>query len=107
MRRRHRVVVLALAVITAFAGCVHRETSGEPFAPWDLRGTIVEASSDQVRVRHKSGQVVELTLDDRTAIVGAEGRATMSALTHGRRVVVHVEPLRDGHARAASIHVFM
>jgi len=61
---------------------------------------------DQVRVRHKSGQVVDLVLDDQTAIIGPEGKATLSTLTHGRRVIVKVEPLGDGHGRAARVQVF-
>ena len=95
-------VALMSMLLTA---CAHRPP-GVPFAPWELRGTIVDVRADHVRVRHKSGQIVDLVLDDGTAIVGQEGQATRSALVGGRRVVVSVEPLNDGRARAARVRVF-
>jgi len=101
-----RLPILLTLISILLAACAHH-SAGVPYAPWELRGTIVEVRSDRVRVRHKSGQVVELTFDDRTAIVGAEGGAPVSALTHGRRVAVSVEPLPEGRARAATIRVFM
>jgi hypothetical protein len=97
-----RVVVLVSIMLTA---CAHHP-AGVPFAPWQLRGTLVDVHDDQVRVRHKSGQVVDLVLDDRTAIIGSEGKATRSMLTHGRRVIVDVEPLADGRGRAVRVRVF-
>jgi hypothetical protein len=95
-------VVLVSILLTA---CAHHP-AGVRYAPWELRGTIVDVHGDQVRVRHKSGQVVDLVLDDQTAIIGSEGKATLSLLTHGRRVIVHVEPLADGRGRAARVQVF-
>ncbi|HJZ71197.1 MAG TPA: hypothetical protein VKE51_05620 [Vicinamibacterales bacterium] len=102
---RRALVHLALAAIAAtVAGCSHQ--SAPPFAPWELRGTVIDVSGEHLRVRHKSGQTVDLVLDDRTAVIGREGAATLSALTHGRRVIVNVEPQPDGHARAARVRVF-
>ena len=95
-------LTLASILLTACAG--HRP--GASFAPWELRGTIVDVRDDHVRVRHKSGQIVDLVMDDGTAIIGKEGKAARSALTGGRRVVVNVEPLGDGRARAAQLRVF-
>jgi Domain of unknown function (DUF5666) len=95
--------LIALAII-ALAACTH-PAAPRPFAPWELRGTVVEVNAGHLRVRHKSGQIVDLALDARTAVVGQEGAATLSALTHGRRVIVHVEPQPDGPARAARIRV--
>jgi len=106
MSGRRRMVALLVGAIALLGGCVHHTESGPP-ARWELRGTIVEIRNDELRVRHKSGQVVALTFDDQTAIVGAEGRAPVSALTHGRRVAVSVEPLPNGRARATTIRVFM
>jgi hypothetical protein len=99
-----RVCAVTLVSILLTA-CAHHPT-GVPFAPWELRGTIVDVRDDHVRVRHKSGQIVDLVLDDGTAIVGQEGSATQSALIGGRRVVVSVEPLADGRARAARVRIF-
>jgi hypothetical protein len=94
---------MALSIL--LAACTHHP-AGVPYAPWELRGTIVSVHDDQVRVRHKSGQIVDLVLDDQTAIIGSEGRATLSMLTDGRRVIVKVEPLADGRGRAARVQVF-
>ena len=104
-RTANRTACLVAVLTLMLAGCSHRVASG-PFRPWELRGTVVELRGDQLLVRHKSGQIVNLVLDARTAIVGTEGIATVSILTDGRRVVVNVEPLVDGRARAARIRVF-
>jgi hypothetical protein len=95
-------VALVSIMLTA---CAHH-TAGVPFAPGQLRGTVVDVHDGQVRVRHKSGQVVDLVIDERTTIIGSEGTATPSILTHGRRVVINVEPLADGRGRAARVQVF-
>jgi hypothetical protein len=98
-------LLLAMCATLTLTACAHRGDHA-PFRPWELRGTIVDADARQLRVRHKSGQVVNLVLDARTAIIGSEGKATLSMLTHGRRVIVNVEPLADGRGRAARVHVF-
>jgi len=99
-------LLIGLALMSMLLTACAHHPAGAPYAAWELRGTIVEVLDDQVRVRHKSGQVVDLLLDDRTAIIGSEGKATLSVLTRGRRVVVHVEPLADGRGRAARVQVF-
>jgi len=96
---------LMIVVTIALAACSHR-TPPASFAPYELRGTVVEVNAERLRVRHKSGHVVELLLDDRTTVIGQEGAATLSAVTHGRRVIVNVEPLADGRSRAARVRVF-
>ena len=97
---RIALVLLSLSV----AACARHAT--QPFAPWELRGTVVELRDERLRVRHKSGQIVDLVVDDRTIIEGSEGRATFSALTQGRRVVVNVEPSAGSGPRAARVRVF-
>ena len=98
----HVLVAVVLASLSV-AACADHATP--PFAPWELRGTVVELRDERLRVRHKSGQIVDLLVDDRTIIDGSEGRATVSALTHGRRVIVNVEPSAGG-PRAARVRVF-
>ena len=98
------LIAVTLVSILLTACAAHRP--GVPYAPWQLRGTIVDVREDHVRVRHKSGQIVDLVLDDGTAIVSQEGMVTRSALIGGRRVVVSVEPLGDGRARAAHVRIF-
>jgi len=102
---RLRLLVALALMSTLLSACAHHPAD-VPFAPWELRGTIVDVRDDHVRVRHKSGQVVDLVVDDRTTIIGSEGKATLSVLTHGRRVVVKVEPLADGRSRAARVQAF-
>jgi len=99
------LVLIGVASTILLTACAHHPAS-VPYAPWELRGTIVSVHDDQVRVRHKSGQVVDLLLDDQTAIIGSEGKAKLSMLTHGRRVIIKVEPLADGRGRAARVQVF-
>ena len=62
-------------------------------AVWQLRGTIVSVDHDHLRVRHKSGQIVELLLDDRTVFLRG-------------RIVGDVQPLGDGRQRAVTVRVF-
>jgi len=103
--RRALVHAAVAAIVSALAACSHR-TAPQPFASWELRGTVVDQSGEHLRIRHKSGRIVELVLDDRTAVIDQEGAAALSALRHGRRVIVKVEPLADGAARAAQVRVF-
>ena len=103
--RRALVHAAVAAIVSALAACSYR-SAPQPFAPWELRGTVVDLNGEHLRVRHKSGRIVELVLDDRTAVVDQEGAATLSAVRDGRRVIVKVEPLADGRARAARVRVF-
>ena len=102
---RPRLLVALTLMSILLTACAHH-AAGVAYRPWELRGTIVTVHDDHVLVRHKSGQVVDLVVDDRTTIIGSEGRATLSVLTRGRRVVVHVEPLVDGRSRAARVQAF-
>ena len=99
------MLLLAVGATLTLTACAHHPP-GIPYGPWELRGTVVDVRGDHVLVRHKSGQVVDLVVDDRTAIIGSEGKATLSILTHGRRVVINVEPLADGRRRAARVQAF-
>ena len=75
-------------------------------AVWQLRGAIVGVDRDHLRVRHKSGQVVELLLDDQTVFLRGKERVTIDALQSARRVVGDVQPLGDGRQRAVTIRLF-
>ena len=103
--RRALVHVAVAVIVSALAACSHRSVS-QPFASWELRGTVVDMTGEHLRVRHKSGRIVDLLLDDRTAVIDQEGVATFSGLRNGRWVVVNVEPLADGRARAARVRAF-
>ena len=58
-----------------------------------------------LRVRHKSGDVVELIIDDRTTLVRGAQPLTAAALTRGARVTVDVQSLPDGMRRAERVHL--
>ena len=96
--------VLAAAMVTA-AGCAHR-VGGSPAGVWELRGAVVDASGDRLRVRHKTGQVVEIVLDDRTTVLRNDQPEERSALRRGRRVTVVVEPLAGGAQRARIVRIY-
>jgi hypothetical protein len=97
--------VLVLAAILSLAGCIHRVDGGSP-GVWELRGAIVDATADHLRVRHKTGQVIELAIDDRTEVMRGERPETAGALRRGARVRVTVEPLTGGAGRARIVRVY-
>ena len=96
--------VLAAAMVTP-PGCVHR-LGGRPAGVWELRGAVVDASGDRLRVRHKTGQVVEIVLDDRTTVLRNDKPEERSALRRGTRVTVVIEPLAGGAQRARIVRVY-
>ena len=96
---------VAIFVLCQLSGCSHRIAGGIP-GQWELRGAIVDVSPDLLRVQHKTGQVVDMILDDCTEIVQSERPATRDVLRPGARVQVTVEPLAGGARRAKAIHVY-
>jgi len=99
--RMQRVgIALVLFVVTA---CAHRVSSQEPF-PWQLRGAVTSVQGSTIRVRHKSGQVVVLTVDDRTVYVKNKQTATSDVVSVGMRVTVDVSR-QAGVDRAVRIQI--
>ena len=96
--------VLAAAMVTA-AGCAHR-VGESPAGVWELRGSVVDASGDRLRVRHKTGQVVEIVLDDRTTVLRNDKPEERRALRRGTRVTVVIEPIGGGAQRARIVRVY-
>ena len=96
--------VLAAAMITA-AGCAHR-VGGSLAGVWELRGAVVDAGVYRLRVRHKTGQVVEIVLDERTTVLRNDKPEERSALRRGTRVTVVIEPLAGGAQRARIVSVY-
>jgi hypothetical protein len=95
----------AAAMAASSAGCSHRIAGAQP-RTWELRGAVVDATDAHVRVRHKTGQVIELMLDDRTQITRDERPRGRDILRRGARVRVEVEPLPEGGQRAQTIRVY-
>ena len=94
-----------MAACVAFASCAHRVETGRP-AVWQLRGAVVDVDRKSLYVRHKSGQVVALRIDDQTVLLRDGRRETLAALRPGTRVVVDVEPLGGGAQRARRVRLF-
>ena len=90
------------ALIVGLAGCAARTADG--IRTWQLRGAIKSVHDTTIQVRHKSGQIVRLTVDGGTTYVSRDGPASLQSLTPGRRVSVLVESL-DGTARARRVQV--
>jgi hypothetical protein len=76
------------------------------FAVYQLRGAIVSADQGHLRVRHASGQIVELLLDDQTVFLRGRERVTVDALQSARRIVGEVQPFSDGRQRAVKVHLY-
>jgi len=75
-------------------------------AVWHLRGAIVGVETDRVRIRHKSGQIVELIVDDQTVLLRGKERVTLDAARQAARVIADVQPLGDGRQRALKVRLF-
>ena len=108
MRPGHTLFVVALAAAVAGAtACAHADP-GARRAIWQLRGAIVAVDGDHgtIRVRHKSGQIVELGMDRETTFVSGGQPSDATVLHAGARVVIDVEPLGDGRQRARRVRVF-
>jgi hypothetical protein len=101
--RSGRLAAIVLTVLGA-AGCAH-PVPGQGWALWQLRGSVVSVDDRVLRVRHKSGDVVELVIDDRTTLVRGAQPETAAALARGARVMIDVESLPGGLRRAERIHL--
>ena len=103
--QRHVHIAIAIIAAVTIAGCAHR-VSSDPGGRWELRGAVVTATDEHVAIRHKTGQVVDLLIDDRTVIVHDQRPLGRDALSRGRRVRVEVEPLASGGSLARVVHVY-
>ena len=96
---------LVLLAILGLAGCAHRPAAA-PFAPWELRGAVAAVQPDRLTVRHKTGRLVELAIDDQTVVVSRGRRESTTALRPGTRVTVTVESSAARAYRASRIELF-
>ena len=97
---------LVIGALLMAAACGPKTIAPPGAASWELRGSIEAISSSRLDVRHKSGRIVELALDDRTELLGAAGQTTTAVLVPGMRVAVRVETEPSGAYRAQSVRVF-
>ena len=86
------------------AACVHR-VSSYPYA-WRLRGAVVSVNGTMFQVRHKSGDIVDLQIDDETSFVKNDRTDSRRSLLDGTRVVVDVDTIQRGVYRARLVRIF-
>lgn len=97
-------VVAAMAFASVLTACVHPSAAQAPHL-WQLRGAVIAVQDSTVRVQHKTGQVVTLTLDHDTAYSMRKEPASRDQVRVGSRVMVDV--LRTGGVdRAVLVRVF-
>jgi hypothetical protein len=101
MRRR----VLFLIALATLGGCLHR-TSGVSASVWELRGAVVTITPQLLTVRHKTGQLVPLTIDDQTVFITGHQMASAAALTPGVRITIIVETSPQNVYRARQVEIF-
>ena len=96
-----RLIVTALTI--AGVACAARA----PQTPhvWQLRGAVASVHDTALEVRHKTGSVVRLTVDEHTEYVRSESPASLQSLNPGRRVRVEVESVA-GVQRARRVDIF-
>lgn len=95
-------LVIALAA-AALQGCAHR-AAVEQAHRWQVRGVVVALNGDALDLRHKSGRIVRLIVDDRTRFAGSAAAAD-GAVRPGVRVAADVEP-EGGALHALRVQVF-
>ena len=96
-------LVLATLVILIAAACAAR--SPQPPHVWQLRGAVISFNNTTLEVRHKTGRIVTLTLDERTEYMVDESRVSSDSLSRGRRVSVDVESVNNVQ-RARRVRLF-
>ena len=95
--------LLIIAVVIA-TGCAHPARS-YPYV-WQLRGAVVSVNGSTLQVRHKSGGIVNVSIDDETAFVKNKQSDSLRSLLKGSRVLVEIETAQRGVYRARVVQVF-
>lgn len=99
-----RRALLLIALVT-LGGCVHR-AAGVSASVWELRGAVVTITPELLTVRHKTGQVVPLVIDDQTVFLRDHRRESAAALKPGVRIAITVETSPPHVYRAKQVEIF-
>ena len=102
---RKWIRVLIVGGLAFFPACTHRVVTSGP-SVWQLRGAVVSVNDTMLQVRHKTGQVVDLQIDDRTLYTRNKQPDSRQSLLRGTRVMVDVESLGRGVYRARLVQTF-
>jgi hypothetical protein len=93
VRAPHLWIILTILMSAA---CIHHLTGSEVQA-WRLRGRVVAMTENSLDVRHKSGQVVRIRLDDRTQYYLNRKLASRQIVLRDTRVTIDVESVVGGN----------
>jgi hypothetical protein len=88
MRVLFAVIALSLLPVT---GCASHHGSPESFEIWQLEGAVTAVDASSIQVRHKSGRIVVVEVDDQTTYLHHKQPASKDMLIKGTRVIVEVE----------------
>lgn len=99
-----RGALVMLAVVT-LSGCAHR-AAGAAISIWELRGAVATVQPTLLTVRHKTGQLVPLVIDDQTLFIRHHERESAASLKPGVRVMVTVETSPHHVYRARQVELF-
>lgn len=102
---RKWILVLLAGGLALAPACMHRVVNSGPYV-WQLRGAVVSVNDALLQVRHRTGQVVDLQIDDRTVYTRNKQPDARQSLRRGTRVMVDVESLPDGVYRARLVQTF-
>ena len=101
-----RPITLLVALSLAFApACGARVPKAGPYV-WQLRGAVVSVTDSRLQVRHKTGGIVDLQIDDHTAYVRNKQPDSRQSLGQGTRVMVEVETIQRNVYRARVVEIF-
>ena len=101
-----RPITLLVAISLAFApACGARVPKASPYV-WQLRGAVVSVTDSRLQVRHKTGGIVDLQIDDHTAYVRNKRPDSRQSLGQGTRVMVEVETIQRHVYRARVVEIF-
>ena len=96
---------LFLAALVMLGACVHRAPGGSA-SVWELRGAVVAVTPELLTVRHKTGQLVPLVIDDQTVFIKDHERKSVATLRPGVRITITVETSPQHVYRARQVEIF-
>ena len=92
------------ALLLAPAACAARAVQAEPYA-WELRGAVASVQGSTIEVRHKTGRMVVVTVDQHTVYMRDAAAASLQSVKPGGRVRVEIQS-DDGVNRARQVRMF-
>ena len=98
-----KIRIVWLTLMLASTACAARVP--QTTRVWELRGVVSSVQGNAFEVRHKSGRVVRLTVDEYTVFARDHSPDSLGSLNRGRRVRVEVGSA-GGVQRARDVQIF-